>query len=206
MGPPLATPEQNDTRRACQVPHGTRRGRSTLRPSRTRAADLVPALTRRVGWRHETARARRHRVPVPRGGGGGGRARPRRHLRLPRGVRDGARGRDPRRAGTAPTGRRPPTLAATAYDAVVDVPATRAGCGDAVAAVPGRALGLRLDHQRLRRRLHARRHARHPAPARAGRTRTRTRVRPRGLRRDEGRLRAAVRDGAALVDGDPARA
>ena len=82
---------------------------------------------------------------------------------------------------------------------------TRRGCA-ARRGLARRALGLRLDRQRLRRRRHARRHAGHAAAARAAARRRRPRRRPGGLRPDEGRLRAARPRRRRVRDGDPARA
>ena len=78
----------------------------------------------------------------------------------------GARRRPARACGTAPS-RRPTSWPTTSYDAVVDVARHPSRVRAAVAALPGRALGLRVDDQRLRRRLDPGRHARDAAAARA---------------------------------------
>ena len=69
-----------------------------------------------------------------------------------------------------------------------------------------RALGLRLDGQRVRRRRDARRDARDAAARRGDRGGRRPQGEPGGLRPDEGGLRADRSRRRRLGDGDPARA
>ena len=143
---------------------------------------------------HEAPRPRRHPLPLPRGGDAGRGQRMGRHLCLPRRVRPGAGRRrtpavGPRGRGAGCAGRGHVGRGGRRGAAPVPGAARRGGDG------PG-ALGLRVHDQRLLRQ----RLARDGATGRADHRGRRPGGRPRGLRRDEGGVRAGGAGARCIVD------
>ena len=140
----------------------------------------------------------------PGDGGRRRRPRPRRHVRDARPVGRRCPTAYGTWSGTAPTTYRP-SSPARSFDAVVDVSRIPSHVRTGRGRVARRALGVRLDGQRVRRQRDARPGHRRPA-GRGDRRGPRPQGGPRGVRRHEGRLRAAGARRRRAVDGDPAGA